>query len=93
MTATGKQDTYTIDRLDIAAWRLPIPSTTQRLVIPDPGIFQHLETYDLPVSKVTLYSGDEVLVVRVPPGTTLTLYSLKLEDSGPAYALFKTPSP
>jgi hypothetical protein len=80
MTAQGGKETYTIDGLDTATWRLPLPATTQRLVIPDPGIFDHLEMQNLPNSKVTLYSGAEVVVVQVLPMTTL--YTINKESDG-----------
>lgn len=94
MTAQGGQDTYTIDGLDLAKWKLPIPSEIQRLVIPDPGVFDHLEMQHLPNSKVTLYSGAEVVVVQVLPVTTL--YSLNQENTRnkentePGYFLIRT---
>ena len=79
MTAQGGQDTYTIDGLDVAKWKLPIPSEVRRLVIPDAGVFDHLEVEHLPNSKATLPSGAEVVVVQVLPVTTL--YSLTQEDT------------
>jgi hypothetical protein len=90
MTARGGQDAFTVDRLDMAAWRLSIPPTIQRVVIPDPGVFNHLEMQDLPSSKVSLYSGAEVVVVQVPPITTLTLYSVNKENKEPIYLLVRS---
>jgi hypothetical protein len=87
MMARGGRETYTLDGLQTATRILPIPSKVQRLIIPDPGIFQHLKMQHLPMHKVTLYSGAEVVVVQVPPVTTL--YSVNADKTIPGYFLVR----
>lgn len=85
MTAQGGEDTYTIDGLDSANLILSFPDDTERIIIPDPGIFEHLEMPHLPSHKLTLNSGAEVLVAQVPPGSIL--YTLNTGETTPEYFL------
>jgi hypothetical protein len=84
ITARGGEGTFAPDRIRTARRILPIPSRIQRLVIPDPGIYQHLSMQYVPKDKVTLRSGAEVVVVQVPPMTTL--YS-RTQKTIPGYFL------
>jgi hypothetical protein len=84
ITAWGGKNTFTPDRVSKARRILPIPSRVQRLVIPDPGIYQHLKMEYLPRHQVTLESGAEVVVIQVPP--MITLYS-RTGKTTPGYIL------
>jgi hypothetical protein len=88
MTAQGRKEAYTIDRLEKSAEILPIPPEVTRLIIPDAGIYENLEMHRFPSYRVTLESGATVLVIRVSPQSAL--YSLNRDRAVPGYFLIRS---
>jgi hypothetical protein len=91
MTAQGRKEAYTIDRLDKATTILPIPPEVTRLIVPDPGIYQNLETGRFPSYRITLESGATVLIIRLD--SAATLYSLNQGRAAPGYFLVRSGEP
>jgi hypothetical protein len=85
MTARGGENTFTLDGLGVAARVLPIPPKIQRIVIPDPGIYQHLNMEYLPKHKLTLNSGAEVVVIQI--SSVMALFADRTQKKTPGYSL------
>lgn len=69
-TSYNRNNNYSVDKLKFSHVTLRLPQSVERLIIPDPMIFKHIDD-DIPAYTVRQENG-RVVVATIPQGTTLS---------------------